>query len=366
MSPTRRKVSPRSPPREASLAGVARACGLSIATVSLALNRNPRVAAATQQRVRAAAQRLGYSPNPMARRLALSRFHRVGRASDQVGFVLVSGVDQWLEQPYMLILSGADREIARHGGNLVFFHCEGAEGMSRLMRVVRHGAVDGWLVLGFVDETIRRFMEGLGRPFVVLGEHRCRKSVLSVDVDYHAAGAMAARALAAMGHRRVGFIGATMRFAYQREMRDGFRGAVRGLGLDADPGLIQTGEQLAREHTGWPSLPQASALLALKRRPTAVVVSEPGCGAPVLSVLRQCGLEVPRQASLLACDWRNSVEATMGLSLVELPLEEVGVAGITLLRQQAAARRGAPRAVRVAPRLRHGWSSAFPPGAARR
>jgi len=351
--------------RDVTLADLALACRLSVATVSSALNGSSRVAASTQKRVHATAQQLGYAPNPAARRLALGRARKGGAStvSEQVGFVVISGSDRCLDQPYLLMLTGADREIARHGGNLVFFHCEGAEGMQRLMRMVRQGSIDGWLVMGFVDEAVRTFFEDLGKPFVVLGDHHSRKPVCSVDVNYRMAGEMAARELAALGHRRIGYLGATMRFAYQRELRDGFRSAVQTLDLDPDPLLIQTGERPGLTKPGWEAANELNALLTLPDRPTAFVASEPATGTTVLSLLRQYELDLPRHASLLACDWKNSPEATSGLAMVELPMEEVGVTGIALLQEQAKSGSEVPSQVRLTPCWRRGWSSAAPASA---
>lgn len=348
--------------REVTLADLARTCRLSVATVSSALNGSSRVAAVTQKRVQATAQRLGYAPNPAARRLALGRSRKEGgrAASEQVGFVVISGSDRCLDQPYLRMLNGADREIARHGGNLVFFHCEGAEGMERLMRVVRHGSIDGWLVMGFVDETVRNFFAGLGRPFVILGDHRIQGSVRSVNVNYRAAGEMAARELAAQGHRRIGYLGATMRFAYQRELRDGFRAAVLKLGLDPDPDLIQTGERPGRTERGWDVTPELNALLTLSHRPTAFVASEPATGMTIFSLLRQNELNLPKDASLLVCDWNSSPEAAAGLAMVELPLEELGVTGIALLQEQARDGGDVPGQFRLDPQWKRGWTCAAP------
>lgn len=348
--------------KEVTLAELAEVCRLSVATVSSALNGSTRVAEATQKRVQQTAQRLGYAANPAARRLALGRSRRgkVNSASEQVGFVVISGPDRYLDQPYLRMLTGADREIARHGGNLVFFHRDGTEGMERLMRVVRQGSIDGWLVMGLVDDAIRSFFESLGRPFVILGDHRAKGAVRTVNVNYRAAGEMAAHELAALGHRRIGYLGATMRFAYQRELRDGFRAAAEELDLDPDPSLIQTGERAGRTERGWDPVPELNALLTLRDRPTAFVASEPTTGMTILSLLRQYELNLPKHASLLVCDWDNSPEAAAGLAMVELPLEEIGVTGIALLQEQAKGGSDVPSQFQLTPQWKRGWTCAVP------
>ena len=61
-----------------SLKDLAKECGVSVATVSKALNDQPDIAAATRERIRAAARRMGYLPNAAARALKTNRTYNLG------------------------------------------------------------------------------------------------------------------------------------------------------------------------------------------------------------------------------------------------------------------------------------------------
>src|SRR3989442_8017209 len=61
--------------RRPTISDIARSSGVSLSTVSLVMNHNPRISEATRERVQKTMQRLGYQPNRQARALASQRSH---------------------------------------------------------------------------------------------------------------------------------------------------------------------------------------------------------------------------------------------------------------------------------------------------
>lgn len=328
---------------------VANVCGVDPATVSLALNNHPRVAERTRTRIQAEARRIGYVPNQAASQLAKGRFSRNLKTVDRVGFVLV-GRHEPLRGAYMAILAGVEQEVTDKGGTLLFTREFTERPRARFVELSRSGAVDGLALVGDVNEALLRKAKRTGLPFVVIGDHHGATPVHQATADFRGMGRLAVRHLMKMGHRRIGFVGATMRFVYQQEIRDGVQAALAEFGLDAGPELIQTHD--VNDVMGTP----LHRLLALRDRPTALVLGEPKEAARLLELLAECGLKAPDDISLVACEESDSLPVIAGVTYVDVSMVEVGAAGAALLRE-VAAEPGAPaRRVLTAPRLVEGGS----------
>src|SRR5690606_25544689 len=106
------------------------------------------------------------------------------------------------------------------------------------------------------------------------------------------------RRLAALGHRRVAFIGGSATFVYQEDLVRGMRLAARELGIDDDPALY-------RRATFW-SYPDAQSLrqwLAdLGTPPTAILCDGIHKADVVMRVLRDGGMAVPGDVGIVAYD----------------------------------------------------------------
>jgi DNA-binding LacI/PurR family transcriptional regulator len=103
--------------------------------------------------------------------------------------------------------------------------------------------------------------------------------------------------LAALGHRRVALIAGSQGQLGSRARVVAFRGKAKRLGLVLDPLLVRTGE-LSRE-TGYLA---TRDLLSLAEPPTALIAGNNQLTVGVLGALRDLGLRVPEDLSLVACD----------------------------------------------------------------
>jgi DNA-binding LacI/PurR family transcriptional regulator len=351
--------SPRGNPRAGSSPGmsdIARVARVSIATASLALNNHNRVSSRTKLRVAKAAARLGYVPNHAARRLARSRFARETNPFDQVGFVFFDRMGSELDALYLAMLRGAEYQLSKCGAALTFLRIASEEDRDKVGRLVKAAWVDGWLVVGDVDDDSLRQFQTPNRPCVVLAGHRCTQPVHNADIDFPAVGRLAAEHLASLGHRRIGYLGGSMRHQYQWDTLNGFRAIARERGME----IV---EELHPAHPDGPLRPASERLrdlLALRPLPTAIVTAEHSYGLTALDLLRQYELEVPREISLLGCQLEGLSGSRTGLTRIEQPFSEVGRAGALLLKE-VAARPGVPaRQVRVSPVLCEGLSCGRP------
>lgn len=267
----------------ATIKDVARAAGVSVATVSRVYNGSARVRDDTRDLVRKVATELGYSPNGAARSLITSRSHTIGvLLPDLYGEFfseVIRGIDQAAQRgKYHLLLSSA-----RHDGPEL-------EAALRSMR----GRVDGLIVMSpELDAGAARRSLPENFPVVLLNTPPSDAGFGSMAVEnFEGAHAMVSH-LARLGHRRIAIIrGADRNFDAAERLR-GYRAALEAAGLAFDPSLEFAGD--FSELSGHDA---ARAMLARPDRPTAVFAANDCMAIGALSAFREAGLKVPHDLAL--------------------------------------------------------------------
>lgn len=291
--------------------------GLSMTTVSRALNGFPEVGAATRARVQAAASAAGYRANVTARRLATGRANAFG--------IVFSSERDVLESPIVTdFLSGVGDVSAERGIDLILCPTRPGEETASCNRLIAGGTVDALIV--FANILLEDGMAALvatGFPVVVHGRPQEGIAVPSLSVDNHAAFHGAAGHLLALGHRRLGLLNGDETQTYAIDRRAGFLAALEEAGLEADPGLLSSGPQ-----TFVQGLAAARAMLARAERPTGLVCSSVLMALGALKAAGEAGLGVPDDLSVVAFD--DEVRAlppdmaTPSLTTVHSPIRAAG------------------------------------------
>jgi len=336
---------------------VARLAGVSLATASLALNNHGRVARSTRRRVAEAAESLGYVPNHAATRLIRTRFTKRDASFDQIGFIYIDRSVGALDPSCLAMMRGAEQELFGLGAALIFVRLGEPAHWRKVERLVRAGGVDGWLLAGHVDDEAANLLRAWNQPFVILGDHRCKQPVHHVDVDEPAVARLAVQHLAALGHRRIGFICGSMTYVYQTAMLDGFRRAVRELGLDADESLIQPTCKSSEATIDAVLRP----LLSQETPPTAIFAAEGGWSADVVRTLRALEFQVPSDLSFIGCEIDTLASTTPKVTRIETPISQLGLEGARMLRKIVSHPSLSPILVKLPPLLVEGWSCGSPP-----
>jgi DNA-binding LacI/PurR family transcriptional regulator len=291
----------------ASIEDVARHAGVSIATVSRALRGLPDVAAATRDRVLAAATELNYVASPFAARLASGRTTTVG--------LVVPFVSRWF---FGEVIATVEAALRHAGFDLLLYNLGDAEGRGRFFDVMpMRKRVDGVLVASLVlDDAEFSALVELNRPVGLLGLER--DGFLSARIDDVGAARAAVDHLVGLGHRRIGLIGGDtddpMAFTPPLHRRDGYRDALQAAGLDADPAL---------EHLGYFTVEGGRAatrrLLALPERPTAIFAESDEMAYGALREIRDAGLRVPEDVAVVGFD-DQPLSELLDLSTVRQPV----------------------------------------------
>jgi LacI family transcriptional regulator len=255
----------------------------------------------------------------------------------------------------MAFLNGVEQGVAARSGVLVYLRHADDASAKRITQLTHSGSVEGWITFGWVDDAQADLLDGLARPWVALGDHGCSRPVHHVNLDFRLMGQLAVRRLVELGHRRIGFVGSRMHFAYPKAILAGFREATSAAGLSLPAETV-----LLRERGPDPR-PWLREVLAgasrLASPPTAYVYAEPGESATMLSACSELGLRVPEAASLMFCEMSGGLSFVEGIARIEASAIEAGRAAVSLLTDVASRKDVSARQVLVAPRAVDGWTA---------
>ncbi|MGN6242452.1 MAG: LacI family DNA-binding transcriptional regulator [Motilibacteraceae bacterium] len=267
------------------LRAVAERSGVSLSTASRALSGSTRISAATRERVRQVADELGYRPNAMAQGL---RTHR----SRLVGLV----VTNLANASFQHIAQVAQARLGAAGYQMVLGVTGGRPEQERsyLTALLEHG-VDG-LVAVVSDARALAAVRAAGVPFVHLARrprHPVGDCVLGAETE----GAReATRHLLELGHRRIATITGPTAVTSGAERLAGYRVALGEAGIPWRDELVCS---VPFDPTEGASAVAGLLKLPLRRRPTALLLSNHEAAQGALPALREAGVAVPDDLSVL-------------------------------------------------------------------
>jgi LacI family transcriptional regulator len=313
-------VSPRS---SATIHDVAAQAGVSISTVSKALNDQGKLRQETRERIKSIANRLGFRPNELAQSLLRKRSFSVGLLSnDNYG------------RFSMPIMEGV--EEAMSSNNVAVFLCNGADDpdkeRSHLESLIAK-RVDGIILTA--RRRDRRFtldLRHIGIPVLYVLAQSDSPDALCLQPDDLDGARTAVRHLIACGRRRIAHISGPMTFEAVHLRIQGYREALEEAGLAIPEGSPLSG--VWSEAWGYQATTDLFTRPGVK--PDAIFCGSDQIGRGVADCLRERGLTVPDDVALVGFDnWEILAAATRPtLTSIDANLREMGrQAGLTLLGQ---------------------------------
>ncbi len=320
-----------------TIAEVARAAGVSVSTVSHVVNGTRYVAPDTAKLVQDAIDDIGYLPNTLARSLKLA-------SSSSVGLAISA-----LSNPYFSdIIYAVEAECARLG--FMVFLADTQDDPAKELAVIRalhQRRVDG-IIFAPSAEPARALDYLLHRgPPCVLIDRMADPRFDQIGIDNAKAMDALVDHVTALGHRQIGFVAGQPGFATTVERIAGFQAALAARGIAIQPDWIVTGSLTTAS-----AATAAHRLLAQARPPSAIVTGNNLATIGVMRAVRELGLSVPDDLSLVGIDdfeWANLFEPR--LTLVEQPCTELGRQAAALLVERIGAPTGARKSVRLASKL---------------
>ena len=273
-----------------SMKDIAQRCGVSVATVSKALNGQPDIGEETRARIAAVAQELGYMTNSAARALKTNRTYNLG-------VLFVDERRSGLAHEYFSsLLESFKVEAERHGYDITFInHNVGGRSTSYLQHCLYRG-VDG-VVIACVDFTDARVRELVESPVpLVTIDHifENRLAILSDNVDGVDA---LVRYAYSKGHRKIAFLHGE-NTTVTRNRLVGFYRACEELGITVPEGYVRP----CIYHDPDKCAEETRKLMALPERPTCIIFPDDFSYIGGYNVLKEHGLRVPEDISALGYD----------------------------------------------------------------
>jgi LacI family transcriptional regulator len=266
---------------------VARLAGVSQPTVSRALRDDIRVSEQTKQRVREAAQLLGYIPSEAGRALSSGRTRRIG--------MLLTDLDS---QFYSHIIAPVHRELERLGYQLML-HTETADNDTIVERLLANGLDGVILATTTIDSAAPLRLRDRGLPFVYFNRTGSLVDADATVVDAAPGHREAVRAAVDLGHRNVAAVLGPSNTSTAQHREQALRAALGEHGIVLDERLVRR-------------VPYSSAAGEIAARELLESAGEPAptlmfCGNDVvaygaLNAAHRLGLRVPEDLSVVGFD----------------------------------------------------------------
>lgn len=298
---------------------VAALAGVSVGTVSNALNSPDKLAESTLNRVRQAIRELGFVRNESARQL------RAG-SSRTLGLVVLD-----VTNPFFTDVARGVEDAANDAGIAVFL-CntdERADKEANYLHLLEEQRVQGILItpVDVVSDGLKALRER-GMPIVLLDSRASDTEQCSVSVDDEMGGELALTHLLHMGHRRICFAGGPFTLKQVQDRFDGARRAIDDSGLD-DVDFTTLATHGLNVSAG---LAAGAELVARSLRPTAAFCANDLVALGVLQAVVKQGLRVPQDLAIVGYDdIEFAGAASHPLSSVRRPRQLLGRTAAQLL-----------------------------------
>jgi DNA-binding LacI/PurR family transcriptional regulator len=351
LSASRNNASDQRRPGTANIRDVASRAGVSIATVSRAVNHISTVDPELARRVWKAVEEVGYLPNTQARALVSGRSRILG--------LIVSEITN----PFFPELVKEFEDLAVAQGYEVMIGSTNYDPVRTelLIRRMQQRNLDGVAVMtfGIEEDLIQRLVER-EFPLVFVDAGPDLPNIRVLKVDYAEGIRQAVQHLAALGHRRIAFVSGPLRLRSATARRDAFLKSMAELGLSVPAEHLVEGD-----HTMEGGIAAAQQLMGLAELPTAVLCSNDMTAIGVLHGLYETTHKVPEDISVVGFDDIHLAQFMLPpLTTVQMSCKDLAFAAVEALR--AGIERDHPKAAKtewhIPTHLVVRQSTAFPRG----
>jgi LacI family transcriptional regulator len=315
-------ASQRRPP---TITDVARLADVSITTVSFVLNdaADRSIPDETRNRVRAAAEQLGYRPNAAAKLLRTRRSHTIGFITDEVATTPFAGE----------IIRGAQEAAWALGKVLIIVNTDGNEAIrDSAIEMMLERRVEGLIFATTSHQAVTLPTTHREAPVVLLNCFVGDRSLPSVVPDEVGGGCMATDVLVRKGHRRIGFINLYPCPAADGRL-EGYVQTLRSHDLPVDAALIRA----TSDRVPGMGYRRALELFDVVDPPTALFCGNDRTAMEAYDAIKERGKRIPADVAVVGFDNQEIIAEHLRprLSTVALPHGQMGRWAIDYLIQSA-------------------------------
>jgi DNA-binding LacI/PurR family transcriptional regulator len=296
---------------------VAKAAGVSVATVSRVLNKSGSVSTKTRILVENAIKELNYEPNMLGRNLR--------RSESRMILTMIPSVSNPF---YSKIVQGIEDTARKEGYNILLCNTESDVKREKIyLDLLKHRLADGIITMEPVIDLEILNEVGKRYPMVQCCEYSEEIDIPYVAIDNTVAAYKATKHLLTIGHRKIALINSDEKFLYARLRKKGYIKALEEFDIPINEDWIVSGGlsfesgQRIMKH-----------LLSLEDKPTAVFAVSDILAIGALKTIRLEGLKVPQDMAVVGFDniqFANMMNPT--LTTIEQPMYKIGVEAAEML-----------------------------------
>lgn len=326
---------------------IAKAAGVSIATVSKVINGTGRISTETRERVNEIMQELDYQPSVVASALTGKSTFTIGLLIPDLANPLYAEIarsveDRGRELGFNLVMCSTDNNVRREGDYITF---------------LKQKQVDGIIIsTGISDEEHLHNLVRQKIPVALVTRDIPSLAAVSVKVDDFLGGYQAASHLIGLGHRHIAVIAEDLKLTTSKERVRGCRYALEEAGIDCGPSFVTESVSTVEEGRR-----HALELLRSESPPTAIFAGNDLLAIGAVQAAKELRLSIPWDLSVIGFD--NTLLAGIvdpPLTTMAQPIAQMGKQVMDLIIAEVHEPSKAKQKIVLMPELVIRQSTTFP------
>ncbi|MFD0693717.1 LacI family DNA-binding transcriptional regulator [Paenibacillus sp. GCM10027628] len=317
---------------------VAKAAGVSSATVSKVINHTGRISEKTRDKIRTIMNEINYRPDVLASAMK-------GKCTYQIA-LLIPDMDNPIYAQYLKYIEDRGREL---GFSVVMCSTDNdPDKEEQHISLLRQKRVDGFIIASkFTNKELLQELLADQVPVVLFAHERQDVITDSVTVDDYLGGVLATEHLISHGHTRIGVI-ATDSISCWERIR-GYESAISNAGIKLDRALVETIEGSKIDDA------EKAALKMLKMNKNGVSAIF-GCNdimaIGVMQAAKKLGLSIPKDLSIIGFDNTELCKiVTPELTSIAMPINELGHKAMDMIVDKIDRSGNAKQKIKMLPEL---------------
>ena len=275
-----------------SISDVARKAGVSISTVSKALNDKSSVSSSTVERIKQTAEEMGYVPNSRARVFAT-------KETKQIAFVADIPKDTAFYNPHIFeIIMGLRHSVSKRGYSLIVESVEKKESLDYIEKIYKKNMVDALVIhASIITKRLESLVVKSNLPHLIIGEPDYQSTLSWIDTDNALSGAVAIRYLLKNDYFPIAFVGGKADDMISAHRFEGAERELRQNNLSFEDQYV-----LSTSSTIVSGMNAAKKILKMEKPPRSVLCANSVIAFGLMQELRNQNIRVPKDMAVMTFD----------------------------------------------------------------
>ena len=275
-----------------SIKDVAKKAGVSISTVSKALNDKSSVSSSTIERIKQTAEEMGYVPNSRARVFAT-------KETKQIVFIADIPKDTAFYNPHVFeIIMGLQHSVSKRGYSLIVESVEKKEALEYISSLYKKNMADALVVhASIITKRLESLIVKSNLPHLIIGQPDYQSTLSWIDTDNTLSGAIAIRHLLKKDYYPVAFVGGKADDMISLHRFEGAERELKQNNLSFEEQYV-----LSTSSTIVSGMNAAKKILKMEKPPRSVLCANSVIAFGMMQELRNQKIKVPKDVAVMTFD----------------------------------------------------------------